>query len=122
MDGDENNPPSFYLSRHYEVCKYYTLDEHTVLPDVLLAGTNLWERLNDQERIWLQEAAQNSVAYQRALWAESEAEALAAGEKAGVTIIRPDKTPFSEKVQGIYEQYKGDEEMYPLIQKIQKTD
>ena len=29
VDGAENNLPSFYLSRHYEVCKYYTMDEHT---------------------------------------------------------------------------------------------
>lgn len=29
VDGAENNPPSFYLSRHYEVCKYYIIDEHT---------------------------------------------------------------------------------------------
>ena len=25
VDGAENNPPSFYLSRHYEVCNYYSL-------------------------------------------------------------------------------------------------
>ena len=25
VDGAENNPPSFYLSRHYEVCKYLSL-------------------------------------------------------------------------------------------------
>ncbi|MCB0437094.1 MAG: DctP family TRAP transporter solute-binding subunit, partial [Mangrovimonas sp.] len=24
VDGAENNPPSFYLSRHYEVCKFYS--------------------------------------------------------------------------------------------------
>ena len=32
VDGAENNPPSFYLSRHYEVCRYYSLDEHTSVP------------------------------------------------------------------------------------------
>ena len=26
VDGAENNPPSFYLSRHYEVCKFYSLE------------------------------------------------------------------------------------------------
>jgi len=34
VDAAENNPPSFYLSRHYEVCKYYCLDEHTSIPDI----------------------------------------------------------------------------------------
>lgn len=122
VDGAENNPPSFYLSRHYEVCKFYSLDEHTVLPDVLIAGTNLWERLSAQERIWLQEAATESVKEQRKLWAISEAEALREVEKAGVTIIRPDKTLFSDKVGSIYDQYKSDKEMYQLIQDIRENN
>jgi len=31
VDGAENNPPSFYLSGHYEVCSYYALNEHRQL-------------------------------------------------------------------------------------------
>ena len=121
VDGAENNPPSFYLSRHYEVCKYYTLDEHTVLPDVLLIGTYVWDKLNEQEQNWLNESVEESVKYQRILWAEAEEEALREVQKAGVKIFRPDKSLFAEKVQGIYEGYKGDPEIYPLIKKIQET-
>ncbi|WP_298484504.1 TRAP transporter substrate-binding protein [uncultured Maribacter sp.] len=119
VDGAENNPPSFYLSRHYEVCKFYSLDEHTVLPDVLIAGTHLWEKLNEQERIWLKEAVNNSIIYQRKLWMEAEKEALDAVQEAGVKIIRPDKTLFLEKTKDIFDQYKEDETMYSLIKDIQ---
>ncbi|MBD0851700.1 TRAP transporter substrate-binding protein [Maribacter arenosus] len=122
VDGAENNPPSFYLSRHYEVCKYYSLDEHTVLPDVLLMGTYIWNKLSNQEKEWLSESVKESVKYQRRLWAEAEAEALREVEKAGVTIIRPDKTLFASKVSGIYEDYKDDKEIYPLIQQIKETN
>ncbi|HET8736980.1 MAG TPA: TRAP transporter substrate-binding protein, partial [Pricia sp.] len=118
VDGAENNPPSFYLSRHYEVCKYYTLDEHTVLPDVLLAGTHLWDRLSEEERGWLKKAVDNSVVYQRKLWAKSEDEALEAVKEAGVEIIRPNKELFAEEVDEIYEKYKNNEELYGLIQQI----
>jgi len=121
VDGAENNPPSFYLSRHYEVCKYYTLDEHTVLPDVLLAGTHLWRRLSLKEKEWLTQAVEKSITYQRKLWLQSEEEALNAVQEAGVKIIRPDKTLFSEKIKGIYEQYRENEELYRLIQEIQET-
>ncbi len=121
VDGAENNPPSFYLSRHYEVCKYYSLDEHTVLPDVLLIGTYVWDKLNEQEQNWLNESVEESVKYQRILWAEAEEEALREVQKAGVKIIRPDKSLFAEKVQGIYEGYKDDPEIFPLIQQIQET-
>ncbi|PCE64754.1 TRAP transporter substrate-binding protein [Sediminicola luteus] len=122
VDGAENNPPSFYLSRHYEVCKYYTLDEHTVLPDVLVAGTQLWERLNAQEQQWLSEAVKKSVVYQRELWAKAETEALEAVEKAGVTILRPDKVPFAEKVSTVYDSYVTDPDIAQLIEQIQKID
>jgi tripartite ATP-independent transporter DctP family solute receptor len=121
VDGAENNPPSFYLSRHYEVCKFYTLDEHTSLPDVLVIGTHLWEQLSEEEKIWLQEAVDNSVIYQRKLWAEAESEALAEVQKAGVEIIYPDKTLFAEKLDEIYEGYKSDKEFYSLIQEIKAT-
>ncbi|SFC60894.1 tripartite ATP-independent transporter solute receptor, DctP family [Flagellimonas taeanensis] len=122
VDGAENNPPSFYLSRHYEVCKYYTINEHTMLPDALLVSTHLWGRLSEQEQQWLQEAADNSVAYQRELWAISEREALEEVEKAGVEVIYPDKAPFEEAVQGLYDQYKDDKVMSSLIEQIQQTN
>ena len=121
VDGAENNPPSFYLSRHYEICKYYSLDEHTVLPDALLIGTYSWNKLSNKEQQWLKDAVKESVKYQRVLWAEAEAEALRAVQKAGVEIIRPDKKKFAEKVKGIFEGYKDDAAIYPLILQIQKT-
>ncbi len=122
VDGAENNPPSFYLSKHYEVCKYYSLDEHTALPDVLIAGTHFYNSLNEQEKEWLQEAVDRSVVYQRELWAESEAEALREVEKAGVTILRPDKSEFVEKTESIIESYRSDTTLYNLIQQIKKLD
>lgn len=122
VDGAENNPPSFYLSRHYEVCKYYSLDEHTVLPDVLIISTNLWDKLSDQEKKWVQQAVDSSVVYQRILWAEAEKEALEEVQKAGVEIIRPDKSLFSSQVQDVYTQYKKDKVMSDLIERIQNIN
>jgi len=121
VDGAENNPPSFYLSRHYEVCKYYSLDEHTTIPDVLVIGTFLWEHLSDQEKAWLQDAVDKSVIYQRKLWKEAEKEALEEVKKAGVTIITPDKKPFADKVKHLYDAYKDDQRMYDLINRIKET-
>ncbi len=74
VDGAENNPPSFYLSRHYEVCKHYSLDEHTAVPDVLLISTVIWNDLSPQEKKWIQEAADESYDYQKKLWKESTEE------------------------------------------------
>lgn len=121
VDAAENNPPSFYLSHHYEVCKYFSLDEHASIPDVLVVGTRLWDDLNDDEKKWVKEAALESSLYERKLWAESEAEAMEELKKEGVEIVHPDKEPFMEKVEPMYESYKGNEKIYPLLQKIRNV-
>ncbi len=122
VDGAENNPPSFYLSRHYEVCKYYALDEHTAIPDVIIIGTHLWNTLSKQEQNWLQEAVDTSVIFQRELWKQSENEALEAVKKEGVEVIIPDKSAFTEKVKTMFDEYKDDKKVYQLIQQIQATN
>lgn len=122
VDGAENNPPSFYLSRHYEVCKFYSLDEHTALPDVLLISTHTWEKLSEQERVWLQKSVDESIKYQRKLWADAEETALLEVEKAGVTILRPDKSSFIEKVNSLYSDAELDKDIKVLIQKIKNID
>jgi TRAP-type C4-dicarboxylate transport system substrate-binding protein len=122
VDGAENNPPSFYTSHHYEVCKYYSLNEHTMVPDVLIVSLKVWSKLSEQEKIWLQQAADESVAVERKLWAESEKESLEIVEKEGVNIIYPDKEPFAAKVTGLLESYRDNERLYELITRIREVE
>lgn len=121
VDAAENNPPSFYHSRHYEVCKYYSLDEHASIPDILVIGTRLWNRLDETERKIIKEAAIESVKYQRQLWEASEKKALAELQKAGVQIIHPDKMAFMKKVQPMYQNFRSDGKIYSLITRIRNT-
>ncbi|PCI46622.1 MAG: TRAP transporter substrate-binding protein DctP [Alphaproteobacteria bacterium] len=117
VDGAENNPPSFYLSKHYEVARYYTLDMHTSVPDILLMSGPVWNKLSPEQQAWLQEAARLSVPYQKALWKQSSDEALQAVKDAGVTVIEPDKTAFQQAVKGMHDSYRG-QPVYDLMQRI----
>lgn len=122
VDAAENNPPSFYNSRHYEVCKYYSIDEHTVIPDVVLISTKVWELLSPEEQKWMQEAADESAVYQAKLWKESVEESMREVEKAGVIISYPPKDPFAESVKSVYELVKSENPaLIPLIENIQNT-
>ncbi|WP_421824514.1 TRAP transporter substrate-binding protein [Flagellimonas oceanensis] len=118
VDGAENNLPSFYLSKHYEVCPYYSLDEHTFSPDVLIVGTQFWDILSEQEKSWISEAVKKSLEHQRKLWAESEAEALEKIQEKGVKISYPDKEPFIEMTREMYRAYEDDEALNNMIQQI----
>lgn len=122
VDAAENNPPSLYTSKHYEVCKYYSLDEHTSLPDVVIISTKVWEDLTEEEQNWVQEAANESATYEYKLWEESSAESMRELEAAGVTISYPDKEPFRKAVEGVYDQLKIDQpEIYKIVQDIREV-
>jgi len=118
VDGAENNPPSFYLSRHYEVCKHYSLDQHTSVPDVLLISTIIWNSLPEEVQKIIQEAADESFEYQKKLWQETTQRCLEEVQKAGVKVYYPDKQPFIDKVQSMYEEYRNQPKLYDLIQRI----
>ncbi|MFW6043634.1 MAG: TRAP transporter substrate-binding protein [Marinilabiliaceae bacterium] len=122
VDGAENNPPSFYLSRHYEVCNYYTLNEHTRIPDVLLMSTHTEKKLTDQEEEWLMQAVEESVEVQREEWMKSEREALDSLQEEGVKIIEPDKQPFIDAVQSAYDIYDDNEVITDLIERIRAVE
>lgn len=117
VDGAENNLPSYYLSGHYEVAKFFTLDEHTSVPDILLIGKYAWDRLTPEQQGWLQKAVDESVVYQRKLWQQDRKKALETAKASGVRIIRPDKEAFARQVEGMYRLYEG-AEVGELIQRI----
>lgn len=107
VDGAENNPPSFYTNRHYEVCKHLSLDQHTRTPDILLISEKWWQRLDSQQQRWVAEAAAESAEYERKLWSEKTREALEKSEEQGVTIHQPDLQLFRERVKSMVDSYSG---------------
>jgi tripartite ATP-independent transporter DctP family solute receptor len=102
VDGAENNAPSFYTSRHYELAKHYSLDEHTRVPDMVVISKKVWDRLDSQTQGWIAQAAAESVPFERKLWKERNDEALKAMEKAGVTIHRIDREAFAAATAPMY--------------------
>lgn len=118
VDGAENNPPSLVSSNHYEVCKYYTLDEHSSIPDVMVISTKFWNTLTEEEQSWVQKAADASVTAQKKYWAESVEECFEILKKSNVEVIIPEKSLFLEKSQPLIDKFSSDEEMKKLVDKI----
>ena len=121
VDGAENNPPSLYTSNHYEVCKFYSLDEHTSVPDVILINTDIWNSLSPRHQAVLRQAAAASVEYQRQLWLDFEAESMTKMEAAGLKVYNPDKGPFQERARSLWQEFEGTV-IGDLAQKIQTVE
>lgn len=120
VDGAENNPPSFFSNKHYEVCKHFSLDAHTRIPDMLIIGARTWESLTPQVQKWLQQAADESSVFQRELWNRETAKALEESEKKGVKVYHPDQSLFNRKVSGMYREYDGTP-IETLLKQIRET-
>ena len=120
MDGAENNPPSFTSNKHYEICKHFTLDGHTRIPDMLLMSSRVWKKLDPQVQAWVQQAATESVGFQRQLWQEKTAEALEQAKVEGVTIYEVDTAAFAAKVAPMLEQVES-AEVRELLKRIDEV-
>ncbi|WP_022942297.1 TRAP transporter substrate-binding protein [Psychromonas hadalis] len=119
VDAAENNIPSFSLSRHSEVSKYYSLDEHTMVPDVLVISNTAYDGLSDEHRAALKLAATHSMELMKKLWAKSEATEREKAEKLGVTFIEPNKAAFIKAVQPMYQEIaKSNPELNKIIERI----
>lgn len=118
IDGAENNFPSYDSTSHYEVAKYYTLDGHTRVPEILIGSKMVWDKLSKEDQEIIRQAAKDSVALQRRLWAEKEKESEEKVRAAGCTIT--ELTPeafqgFQDAVSPLYEEYS---EYSDIIQRI----
>ncbi len=109
VDGAENNFPSFTSGAHGEICKFFTVDEHTRTPDVLLISKKSWDGLNEKQKAWLRQAAAESSLIQRELWKKRTEEGMEHSRKIGVAIFTPDKAPFAAKTQKMYDRIRGTE-------------
>ncbi len=128
VDGAENNPPSLYTSRHYEVCKHYAMDEHASIPDILLISKVVWDDLSPQQQQWVQEAADESVAFQRTEWQKQTLESMEIMQKAGLEVHHPDREPFREKLMPMYDKFgdmpvelKSAQTLGDVVDKIRKV-
>ena len=120
VDGAENNPPSFTTNKHYEMCKHFSKDGHTMVPDVLIIGTKTWQGLDPQVQKWVQQAADESSVFQRKLWKEKTIESLEQAKEEGVTIYEVDQNLFAEKVKPMYEAIKNDK-VKDLVERMRKV-
>ena len=57
IDGAENNTMSYVSSEHYKYARYYSLDEHASVPEVLLMAKKTWDGLTVEQQNAVRTAA-----------------------------------------------------------------
>ncbi|NQT60547.1 MAG: TRAP transporter substrate-binding protein [Bacteroidetes bacterium] len=109
IDGAENNWPSYYSTSHFEVAGYYTLDEHTRVPEITIASKITMDKLSAADQAIIKQAAKDSMAFQIKAWADYEKVAEDAVVANGNEIYRlPDNAAFQAAMQPLYDALSAD--------------
>jgi tripartite ATP-independent transporter DctP family solute receptor len=109
IDGAENNFPSYDSSKHYEVAKNLILDEHQRVPEVLLMSQQVWNKMSDEDKKIIKQAAMDSVQAQRDSWATYEKNSEAKVRAAGATVVKPDNLKeWQDAVKPVIDKYHND--------------
>jgi tripartite ATP-independent transporter DctP family solute receptor len=118
IDGAENNFPSYDTAKHFEVAKNYSLDEHTILPEVFVMNKAAFDKLTPEDQEIFKQAAKDSVAKQRELWAAKVKESRAKVEAAGAKITTPEKQGFIDAMKPVYEKHVTDEVLKKMVEDV----
>ena len=108
VDGQENPLTSIVGSRLHEAQKFLSITRHTYNPLLVVASKRTWDKLSEDERKILLEAANEAKPYQRKVSRDAEAKALETIKAAGLKVnelapaeverLRQKVQPVSEKL------------------------
>ena len=121
IDGAENNVTA--LRDHGEVAKYYSFDEHTRIPDVVVFSAKVWNEMSEEQQEVLKTAAKEASENYKTRWKNFEDEVLEkATNEFGVELVRDvDIKAFQEAVKPIYEKLEKDSpEVYEVVNSIRE--
>lgn len=121
VEGAENNWPSYESTTHYEVAPYYTIDEHSRIPELQLCSRFTWEKLSAEDQEILRVCARESALYERELWKEREERSREIAVANGTVVVelsQEEKRKFQAAMQGVYEKYCG--EYLDIIEEIRE--
>ncbi len=109
IDGQENAEDVIYNSRLYEAQKYLTIWDYSTDIEVVLVNTKWWDRLSEEHRNAIQQAADASVDYQVNLLKQTTDELRKKLQKKGMEIyyLPPkEKLKFKEAVMPVWIKYE----------------
>ena len=119
VDGAENDFVSYYTSGHYEVAKYYSLDQHMAPPAILLMSKTSWDKMSEAQQEAVRKAAYEAAVWQRQAMQDYQQESRAACEAAGCEIIDVDVASFQQAVSSVYDEYPRYSEIVAMINAVE---
>jgi TRAP-type C4-dicarboxylate transport system substrate-binding protein len=118
IDGAENNWPSYYTSRHFEIAHHWSETEHSYAPDMLLMSKRVADALPAEQREFLVATARRSVTLMRERWDETVRASRQSVLDAGAMVRTVDKAAFKQAVQPLLDRYLRDPSIRTLYDEL----
>lgn len=119
IDGAENNVTA--LRDHGEVAKFYSFDEHTRIPDIIVLSAKIWNDMTPEQQQVMKDCAKDTSESYKKAWEDFENEVLEnATTNFGVELVRDvEIEAFQKAVQPVYEKLKADDaKVYGVVEQI----
>jgi tripartite ATP-independent transporter DctP family solute receptor len=108
IDGGEANAQGYVNDKFVEVAKFFSYTSATYNPITFLINDGLYNSFPPDIRKALDEAAGESLAFQKEVARKMDEEAIAKMKAAGVTVTQPDLEPFVKAVRpSVWNQVMG---------------
>jgi tripartite ATP-independent transporter DctP family solute receptor len=120
VDAAENGVNVFLVNKHYEVAPIMSMTQHEANNNLLWISDKLWSSLTDEQKGWVQAAADEVGRQEPAKGLQLETDSAVKLEKLGVKMVRDvDKSGFVKIAQPYLEKMAKD--LGPHAAKIQQT-
>lgn len=125
IDGSENNEAALSIGKHGEVCKVYSVDQHAMIPDIMVMSAKVWKNISEEDREIILECAQNATEAHKVMWEESISQAVIDAQAMGVEFVYDvDKEAFrdatADLVEKYREEYPGVSDMLDMINQVRE--
>ena len=105
IDAQENPIPFIHGGRIHEVQKYLALTAHKYEYVTFAMSDKKWNKLSDEQKKIITEAAQAATEYENKLVADKTNELLKEMESKGLQVTKPDTAQFAAKAREAHEKY-----------------
>ena len=68
IDGTENNETALTTGKHGEICKVYSVDEHAMIPDVMVMSSKVWNNIEPDDQKIILQCAKDATQSHKVMW------------------------------------------------------
>ncbi|MBP1931367.1 TRAP transporter substrate-binding protein [Ammoniphilus resinae] len=126
IDGQENPFPTIESNKFNEVQTYLSVTNHVYTPFIFLAGKPFWDKLSDEEKQILQDAAKEAGKVERQLNREQNVKSLENLKAAGMQVneVSPEeKARIQEAIKPVIDKYSkelGEDLVKQMFEEVEK--